>query len=147
MPPKPGTPLASAGGLARSVPACAGQGTKRAGPGAVAGRADRWYPPGMSDDLTIQAFQQHIREKYYAADKARGTPGTFMWLVEEVGELATALHKSAGDGTATSGHDDPASEFADVLAWLCTLANINEIDLAEAVRAKYLEGEAPSGHK
>lgn len=77
----------------------------------------------------------------------RGTPATFMWLIEEVGELATALHKAAGEGGETSGHDDPAGEFADVLAWLCTLANINGIDLDAAVRKKYLEGSGPEGHK
>jgi NTP pyrophosphatase (non-canonical NTP hydrolase) len=103
----------------------------------------------MSEDtpLTLRDFQAHIRAKYYEADKARGTPGTFMWLVEEVGELATALHKSAGEGAQTSGHDDPEAEFADVLAWLCTLANINEVDLEQAVRRKYLGESAPEGHK
>ena len=97
--------------------------------------------------LTIGQFQAHIRAKYYASDSARGTPGTFMWFVEEVGELATALHKSAGEGGPTSGGEDLEGEFADVLAWLCTLANINEVDLTEAVRAKYLDGEGPKGHK
>ena len=101
----------------------------------------------MSDELTLQAFQAHIRERYYATDHARGTPGTFMWFVEEVGELATALHKTAGEGGATSGGEDLEGEFADVLAWLCTLANINDVDLADAVRRKYLAGEGPSGHK
>jgi NTP pyrophosphatase (non-canonical NTP hydrolase) len=103
----------------------------------------------MSDSktLTIQAFQQHIRDRFFETDKARGTPGTFMWLVEEVGELATALHKAAGEGGRTSGHDDPAGEFADVFAWLCTLANINNIDIAQAVADKYLTGVGPKGHK
>ncbi|MFP4145228.1 MAG: MazG nucleotide pyrophosphohydrolase domain-containing protein [Phycisphaeraceae bacterium] len=101
----------------------------------------------MDKTLTIEAFQQHIRDRYYATDAARGTPGTFMWFVEEVGELSTALHKAAGEGGATSGGEDLEGEFADVLAWLCTLANINGIDLSEAVRKKYLEGEGPSGHK
>ena len=101
----------------------------------------------MDEPITLAAFQQHIRERYYATDKARGTPATFMWFVEEVGELATALHKAAGEGGTTSGGEDLEGEFADVLAWLCTLANINEIDLTEAVRRKYLKGEGPSGHK
>lgn len=97
--------------------------------------------------LTLRGFQQHIYDRYYATDKARGTPGTFMWLVEEVGELATSLHKAAGEGGDTSGHDDPASEFADVLAWLCTLANINGVDLEQAVREKYFTDGGPKGHK
>ncbi len=99
------------------------------------------------EPLTLSGFQAHIHQKYYAADKARGTPGTFMWLVEEVGELATALQKAAGEGGNTSGHADPAGEFADVLAWLCTLANINGVDLDAAVRAKYFSKEAPKGVK
>ena len=97
--------------------------------------------------LTLREFQRHIHERYYTTDSARGTAGTFMWLVEEVGELATALHKAAGEGGTTSGDDDPAGEFADVLAWLCTLANINGIDLDAAVRAKYFTGGGPQGHK
>ncbi len=97
--------------------------------------------------LTIRQFQQHIRERYGEVDRARGTAGTFMWFVEEVGELATSLHKSAGAGGETSGDADPAGEFADVLAWLCTLANINGVDLAEAVQRKYLTGPGPKGHK
>lgn len=70
-----------------------------------------------------------------------------MWFIEEVGELATALHKAAGEGQATSGGENLEEEFADVLAWLCTLANINDIDLAQAVRKKYLEDGPPLGSK
>ena len=103
----------------------------------------------MGDDprLSLAGFQQYIRERYYETDRARGTPGTFMWLIEEVGELATALHKAAGEGGNTSGGEDLEGEFADVLAWLCTLANINDVDLAAAVRRKYLTGGGPEGHK
>ncbi len=97
--------------------------------------------------ITLEAFQEHIRERYYKTDVARGTAGTFMWFIEEVGELATALHKCAGQGQATSGGEDVEGEFADVLAWLCTLANINGVDLAHAVRKKYLSGDGPEGHK
>ena len=103
--------------------------------------------PSRPRELTLAALQEHIRERYYATDAARGTPATFMWFFEEVGELATALHKAAGEGGPTSGGEDLEQEFADVLAWLCTLANINDIDLTAAVRAKYLTGEGPAGHK
>ena len=103
----------------------------------------------MNDDpeLSIEAFQQLIRQRYYEVDAGRGTAATFMWFIEEVGELATALHKAAGQGGETSGGEDLAGEFADVMAWLCTLANINGIDLAQALRRKYLQGEGPKGHK
>ena len=89
--------------------------------------------------IAIRDFQDHIRQRYYANDAARGTPATFMWLIEEVGELATALH---GDD-----RDNLAEEFADVIAWLCTLANINQIDLEAAIRRKYLEKGGPEGLK
>ena len=41
--------------------------------------------------MTIHEFQQLIRDKYYATDSARGAPGTYLWFVEEVGELAHAI--------------------------------------------------------
>ncbi len=89
--------------------------------------------------LTVAGFQQHIRDRYFATDSARGTPATFLWLIEEVGELATALHGQ--------DRDNLHEEFADVIAWLCTLANINGVDLEAALRAKYLRDGGPKGHK
>ena len=67
-----------------------------------------------------------INERYGQRDRQRGTPATFMWLIEEVGELATAL---AGDDAANK-----EEEFADVLAWLFTLANINDVDMEKAIQ-------------
>jgi NTP pyrophosphatase (non-canonical NTP hydrolase) len=89
--------------------------------------------------LTVAEFQKHISERYEKTDRARGTPKTFLWLIEEIGELATALN---GDDRANL-----EEEFADVLAWLCTLANINDIDLATAISRKYLGKKRPKGHK
>lgn len=97
--------------------------------------------------MTIAQFQQFIRDRYYQTDAARGTPATFMWFVEEVGELATALQKAAGQGLNTSGGENLAEEFADVFAWLCTLANINGVDLEAALRDKYFSPKAKSGTK
>ncbi len=74
--------------------------------------------------MEIRAFQQLIDDKYGKRDRQRGTPATYMWFIEEVGELATALH-----GTEQANKEE---EFADVLAWLCTLANINDVDLEKA---------------
>jgi NTP pyrophosphatase (non-canonical NTP hydrolase) len=83
-------------------------------------------------DTTLREFQQLINEMYTSKDEARGIDGTFMWLVEEVGELAGALR----DGT----HEDKMGEFADVLAWLTTIANVANVDLTEAIRQKYGSG-------
>ena len=88
--------------------------------------------------MDIRAFQQLIEKRYGARDRQRGTPGTFMWLIEEVGELATALH---GDDQANK-----EEEFADVFAWLCTLANINDVDL-EAACEKYIDEDRVQGFK
>ena len=76
--------------------------------------------------MHIREFQQLISETYEKRDRRRQTPATFMWFIEEVGELATAL---SGDD-----HPNKEEEFADVLAWLCTLANINEVDLEKACK-------------
>jgi NTP pyrophosphatase (non-canonical NTP hydrolase) len=89
--------------------------------------------------LTLAAFQKHIADRYEATDRARGTPKTFLWFIEEVGELATALN-----GTDRANLEE---EFADVVAWLCTLANINDVDLAGAVAKKYLGEQKPEGTK
>jgi len=98
--------------------------------------------------LSIEAFQQHIRRQYYDADSARGTSSTFLWFIEEVGELATALQHAAEHRADTSEtKHDLDEEFADVLAWLCTLANINGVNLTDAVHEKYMQGNGPVGHK
>lgn len=83
-------------------------------------------------DLSIADLQRHIRQMYYEKDVVRGVDGTFMWLMEEVGELASALR---GDD-----RQNLAEEFADVIAWLVTIANVAEIDLAAALASKYGSG-------
>ena len=87
--------------------------------------------------MQIREFQQLISQKYEVRDRQRGTPATFLWFIEEVGELATAL--------AGTDQKEKELEFADVFAWLCTLANINDVDLAKACE-KYTGGDV-KGHK
>jgi len=87
--------------------------------------------------MDIREFQQRIEAHYGRRDRQRGTAATFLWFIEEVGELATAL---AGDDLANK-----KEEFADVFAWLCTLANINQVDLEDALR-KYTD-QSPDGFK
>jgi NTP pyrophosphatase (non-canonical NTP hydrolase) len=82
--------------------------------------------------MQLGDFQQLIRDMYFEKDVARGVDGTFMWLMEEVGELAAALR----EGTL----EEQKGEFADVLAWLTTIANVAGVDLTEAIQAKYGNG-------
>jgi NTP pyrophosphatase (non-canonical NTP hydrolase) len=102
--------------------------------------ADRRPPTADSPpvDISFREFQQLIREMYLEKDVARGLDGTFMWLIEEVGELATALREET--------LEDQSAEFADVLAWLTTLANVAGVDLSAAVRKKYGGGCPGCGH-
>lgn len=96
---------------------------------------------------TFRDFQQLIRDRYYRTDSARGTPGTFMWLIEEVGELATALQDNAPGKTPTpQQRANLDEEFADVIAWLTTLANIHGVDLEKAL-TKYTDPERVKGVK
>lgn len=82
--------------------------------------------------MHIAEFQRRIEEIYYERDSARGLSGTHMWFCEEVGELTRALRRNQKELLE--------GEFADVLAWLSTLASIAGIDLEAAAHKKYAEG-------
>ncbi len=88
--------------------------------------------PGKSPSVRLDDFQRLIRKMYFEKDQARGVDGTFMWLMEEVGELAAALRED--------DHENRMEEFADVLAWLATIANVAGVDLSAAVEKKYGSG-------
>ena len=81
--------------------------------------------------MTLREFQELIHDIYFDKDNGRGLESTFMWFVEEVGELADSLRS----GT----EQELEEEFADVAAWLVTLANIKGIDHEQAV-LKYADG-------
>jgi len=86
--------------------------------------------------MTLTQLQNQIRDTFGDKDARRGVEGTFMWFMEEVGELAEALR-------GKHSHEATAAEFADVLAWLATLANIAGVNLDEAMATKY-GGGCPS---
>ena len=79
--------------------------------------------------MKISEFQEMMKRLYFERDKARGIDGTYNWLLEEVAELGQELEGS--DRLATE------REFADVIAWLASLANIMEVDLEKVALAKY----------
>ena len=82
--------------------------------------------------MKISEFQKLIEDIYFNKDSQRGLMGTFAWFVEEVGELSREL-RSCSDKAKLQ------EEFADVLAWLSTLASLAEVDLEEAA-GKYSQG-------
>ncbi len=82
--------------------------------------------------LSFADFQQLIEKMYGQKDRTRGVEGTFMWFMEEVGELSTALREGR--------KDELEGEFADVVAWLTTMANVAGIDLTKAIHKKYGTG-------
>jgi NTP pyrophosphatase (non-canonical NTP hydrolase) len=79
--------------------------------------------------MEISEFQEMMKCLYFERDKGRGLDGTYNWLLEEVAELGQEL----------KGNDRPATEkeFADVIAWLASLANLLGIDLEKAALSKY----------
>jgi NTP pyrophosphatase (non-canonical NTP hydrolase) len=81
--------------------------------------------------VDIRELQNLIERTYGERDRARGVPSTVAWLAEEIGELAQAVRKGS--------QDDQMHEFSDVLAWLASLANQMNIDLATAIE-RYATG-------
>jgi len=82
--------------------------------------------------MRIGEFQKRIEDIYFQRDSKRGLAGTHMWFCEEVGELTRALRR--GQRAELEG------EFADVLAWLVSLASIAGVDVEAAAHKKYEQG-------
>ena len=79
--------------------------------------------------MHINEFQKMMWQLYFERDSERGTERTVDWLKDEVEELREALKK---------GNVEAAKkEFADVFAWLASLANIVDINLEKAAISKY----------
>jgi len=102
---------------------------------------------GGAPNVSFGSFQRLIREMYYEKDVARGIPATFLWLTEEFGELASALRETTDEekdrvpaGEFAKRRENLQQEFADVLAWLATIANVAGVDLGQAINQKYGSG-------
>ncbi|MBD3198134.1 MAG: nucleotide pyrophosphohydrolase [Candidatus Lokiarchaeota archaeon] len=81
--------------------------------------------------MKIDEFQNLMKDLYLHQDSERGIERTFLWLVEEVGELSSLLKEKRYDKIQI------AEEMADVLAWTCSLANLLNINLEKACFRKY----------
>lgn len=78
--------------------------------------------------MEIREFQNLIMRIYLERDQKRGADKTFLWLLEEVGELIRAYRRK---------EDNLGKEMADVLAWMVSVANLLGIDLEAEVLKKY----------
>ncbi|MGD0159219.1 MAG: MazG nucleotide pyrophosphohydrolase domain-containing protein [Candidatus Bathyarchaeia archaeon] len=79
--------------------------------------------------MHIREFQEMMKQLYLHRDSERGVAGTYEWLVDEVEELGEALNGN--------DKEELQKEFADVIAWLASLANITGVNLEIAALAKY----------
>jgi NTP pyrophosphatase (non-canonical NTP hydrolase) len=76
--------------------------------------------------MRIRKFQDIIKSTYYERDKTRGIEKTFMWAIEEIGELSRAIKKN--------NKEEIKMEFSDVIAWLFSLANLLNLDVENVLR-------------
>ena len=77
--------------------------------------------------MDISALQKIVKDRYFKTDNERGIYHTALWFHEEVGELSSAI--------ASGDKENAKEEFADVLMWLLTLANIMGINMEDAIEA------------
>lgn len=77
----------------------------------------------------LETFQEMMNRIYFSRDSKRGIEETFERLMEEVNELRDAMQS-----TNKKALED---EFADVLAWLASLANLTDVNLGKAALKKY----------
>ncbi len=81
--------------------------------------------------MKISEFQKLIKTLYIEQDQKRGVQKTFIWLIEEIGELAHILKNKEIETKKVS------EELADIIAWTTSLANLLDIDLEYALFKKY----------
>ncbi len=88
---------------------------------------------------TLNDLQQYLAEVCQERGWTKDGPAEkFVLFVEEVGELAKAMRKTAGlyEEHARQRDISLEEEFADVLSYLLDLANTYHVDLEKAFREK-----------
>ena len=90
--------------------------------------------------MQIAEFQLLMKELYFKNDSKRGIHSSFLWFIEEVGELSESIRKYM----AISEPDkkevykiEVGKEMADIIAWLASLANLLDINLEDETKQKY----------
>ncbi|MGV9103072.1 MAG: MazG nucleotide pyrophosphohydrolase domain-containing protein [Promethearchaeia archaeon] len=80
--------------------------------------------------MELEEAQDMMRQIYFKRDCKRGLNHALLRAFEELAELNNAIIQE-------KRRDLVMDELADVLAWICSLANLLDIDLAEALHTKY----------
>ena len=92
----------------------------------------------LKENPTMADFQQYVKEM--KAERGFRVEPIYecCLLAEEVGELISAVRKNTKGGSIGSGSaaGNVKLELADVLIYLCSIANIHGINLEEAFREK-----------
>jgi len=79
--------------------------------------------------MDLSDFQQEIEERYGEIDKASGLFFLLSVLLEECGELATAIRRKKANA---------AEEVTDVVFCALSLANLLGVDVDRLLQEKYL---------
>ncbi len=82
--------------------------------------------------MKIEEAQEMMRKVYFERDKERGVKKTLQRTFEELAELSSAILDSEGEKAISE-------EIADVFAWLCSVANLQDIDMSKAFYNKYTD--------
>ena len=87
-------------------------------------------------ELTIRNYQEYLKQFYSDADDET----LFMKLIEEVGELATALNRKHKIKNGEFSKQNLGEEIIDVIYFASAIAVSNNIDLEKTLLAKDKEG-------
>jgi NTP pyrophosphatase (non-canonical NTP hydrolase) len=82
--------------------------------------------------MKIEDAQEMMRRVYWDRDNERGVKGTLKRTFEELTELSSAILENDGPQAVED-------EIADVFAWLCSVANLVEVDVSKAFYKKYTD--------
>lgn len=93
----------------------------------------------LKEKPTLKDLQEYVAEMKTARGfNTTDKPYECMLFAEECGELISAVRKNMHQGSIGSGSvpGNVKLELADVLIYLCSLANMHGISLEEAFREK-----------
>ncbi|MGY5879560.1 MAG: MazG nucleotide pyrophosphohydrolase domain-containing protein [Candidatus Thorarchaeota archaeon] len=82
--------------------------------------------------MKIEEAQEMMRKVYWDRDMKRGVKRTLQRTEEELAELSSAILDNEGTQAIEN-------EIADVFAWLCSVANLVEVDVSDAFYKKYTD--------